>query len=260
MPKALKNILKHILKIQELDMQLIQLMRLKKDRLNELDNLKNIKANLQKQLIVKETEFSELKVTQRLYEGDVNDIHAKIKKLEGQQNTVKKLDEFNALTHEMSQAEKERAAKELRLSDLLDQINNEEDALASLKDSLASTCEGGKVLEGEVIESIARINAEGKVLKTERDKLVDDADPEIFQIYERLLRNKKDRVVVPIENRCCSGCHITLTPQNENLVRKGERLVFCEHCSRIHYWPEMEVSEETGEGAVKTRRRRTSKV
>lgn len=260
MAKALKGILKHILKIQELDMQLIQLMRLKKDRLNELENLKNIKANLQRQLIVKETEFSELKVAQRLYEGDVNDIHAKIKKLESQQSTVKKLDEFNALTHEMSQAEKERTAKELRLSDLLDQINNEEDALASLKESLASTCEGSKVLEGEVIESIARINTEGTELKDKRDQLVEESDPEIFQIYERLLRNKKDRVIVPIENRCCSGCHITLTPQNENLVRKGERIVFCEHCSRIHYWPEIEISEEVGEGALKVRRRRTTKV
>ena len=66
-----------------------------------------------------------------------------------------------------------------------------------------------------------------------------------LHIYERLLRNKKDRVVVPIENRTCSGCHIVLTAQHENLVRKGENLVFCEHCSRIHYWQESEAFEGT---------------
>ena len=65
------------------------------------------------------------------------------------------------------------------------------------------------------------------------------------QIYERLLRNKKDRVIVPIENRTCSGCHIVLTAQHENIVRKGENLVFCEHCSRIHYWQESEALEGT---------------
>ena len=75
--------------------------------------------------------------------------------------------------------------------------------------------------------------------------LVAQADPEVFRIYERLLRNKKDRVVVPIENRCCSGCHIMLTAQHENLVRKGESLVFCEHCSRIHYWQESQALEGT---------------
>lgn len=252
--------LKHILKIQELDMQLIQLMRLKTGRLQELENLKGIKSNLSRQITIKEAEIAELKINQRLSEGEVNDIQAKIKKLEAQQNSVKKLEEFNALTHEMSQAEKDRSAKEQKLSDLIDQLNGEEDALKALNETLTTTRESGQGLEAEIIESILRINAEGKALKQERDLLVEKAEPEVFQIYERLLRNKKDRVVVPIENRCCSGCHIMLTPQNENLVRKGERLVFCEHCSRIHYWPEGEVLEAEGAAPAKTRRRRSTKV
>lgn len=251
--------LKHILKIQELDMQLIQLMRLKMARLHELDNLKGIKGNLEKQVSLKEGEIGTLKINQRLAEGEVSDVHARIKKLEAQQNAVKKLDEFNRLTHEASNAEKEKTGKEHALSEIIDQLHAEEEALKNLNDTLKSTCENGRALEKEIIDSIQRINAEGKGLKEERDQLVEGADPEVFGVYERLLRNKKDRVVVPIENRCCSGCHIMLTPQNENLVRKGERLVFCEHCSRIHYWPESEVLEEEGQG-TKTRRRRSSKV
>lgn len=254
------KVLKHILKIQELDMQLIQLMRLKNDRLKELENLKSIKLNLEKQRVIKDSEITELKIAERMQQGEVSDIQAKIKKLETQQNSVKKLDEFNALTHEMAAAEKERTAKELRLSDLIDQIHAEEEAAKAISEALDNACDSGKVLEAEIIESITRINAEGKVLKEQRDDLVKDADPEVFSIYERLLKNKKDRVVVAIENRCCTGCHITLTPQNENLVRKGERLVFCEHCSRIHYWPESQELEDTGAGTTKQRRRRTSKV
>lgn len=252
--------LQHILKIQELDMQLIQLNRLVKERLKELDNLKGIKANLEKQIMIKSAEVSDLKVSQRLYEGEVGDIVAKLKKLEAQQNSVKKLDEFNALTHEMSQSEKEKVNKEQKLSDLIDHLHAEEEALKSLNETLESTCEGGRVMEKEIIESIARINVEGKELKSGRDELVDDADTEVFKIYERLLRNKRDRVIVPIENRSCSGCHITLTPQNENLVRKGERLVFCEHCSRIHYWPDTTILEEESGAAAPKRRRRVAKT
>ena len=80
-----------------------------------------------------------------------------------------------------------------------------------------------------------------------------NADADTLHIYERLLRNKKDRVIVPIENRTCSGCHIALTAQHENIVRKGENIVFCEHCSRIHYWQEAEELEGT---VVSTKRRR----
>ena len=99
------------------------------------------------------------------------------------------------------------------------------------------------------------INLEGSELKSGRDLLAKTADPEIMRIYQRLLNNKKDRVVVPIENRTCSGCHIALTAQHENVVRKGERLVFCEHCSRIHYWQESEAIEGTAVATKKRRRR-----
>lgn len=251
MLKALKT----ILKIQELDMQMIQLMRLKTERLKDLANINSVKTDLREKATAKEHEILELKKNSRLMEGEVNEVVAKLKKLETQQNSIKKVEEFNALSQEMSQADRERAAKEQKLSDILDRLTVEDDSLKHIKESLDSTVESSKVLEQEIQESIHRINEEGRVLKGERDDLVKLADPEVFRIYERLLRNKKDRVVVPIENRCCSGCHIMLTAQDENMVRKGERLVFCEHCSRIHFWQESEALEGTP-AAPKQRRRR----
>jgi predicted nucleic acid-binding Zn-ribbon protein len=251
--------LKVILDIQELDIKMIRLMRLKHDRQKELTHLQSIKSDLEQSGERKKEEILELKKTIKLIELEVSEVVAKIKKLDAQQSAVKKVDEFNALTHEMSQAEREKTTRELRLSDHMDKLAAEDDALKNLQTTLESTQENSKALEVEILEGILRINEEGRVLKAERDALVEQANPDTFSIYERLLRNKKDRVVVPIENRCCSGCHIMLTAQDENLVRKGERLVFCEHCSRIHYWPESKALEGTGV-AVKQRRRRTTKV
>lgn len=251
MLKALKT----ILEIQELDMQMIQLMRLKNERMKDLAKINGVKNDLSHKASAKEQEILETKKNCRLLEGEINEVVAKLKKLEAQQSSIKKVDEFNALSQEMSQTDRERAAKEQRLSDALDKLAAEEDSLKHINESLESTIENSKVLEQEIHESIRRINEEGRVLKAQRDDLVKLADPEVFRIYERLLRNKKDRVVVPIENRCCSGCHIMLTAQDENMVRKGERLVFCEHCSRIHYWQESPTLEGTPV-AAKTRRRR----
>jgi uncharacterized protein len=251
--------LKVILEIQELDMKMIQLMQLKKQRQKELDSINANKSNLQQHVTDKEAEILELKKNIRLMEGEHTEVLAKIKKLEAQQNSIKKVDEYNALTHEIAAADRERLAKEQRLSDMYDKLAAEEDLLKSLNENLASTTESSKVLEDEIHDSIRQINEEGRVLKAQRDELVEQADPEVFKVYERLLRNKKDRVVVPLENRCCSGCHIMLTAQHENLVRKGERLVFCEHCSRIHYWQESKALEDTVV-ATKQRRRRASKV
>jgi len=250
--------LKDILPVQEFDMQMVQLMRLKRDRQKELNNINSIKTDLQHKAMIKEGEIIEQKKNIRLLEGEVKEVTEKVNKLEGQQNQVKKVEEFNALSHEISQSERERVAKEQRLSDLLDSVTAEEEVLKNLNENLEQTADSSKLLEEEIKESVTRINEEGKGIKEQRDTLVSKLDPEVFHIYEMLLKNKKDRVVVPIENRCCSGCHIMLTAQHENLVRKGERLVFCEHCSRIHYWQESEAIEGTVV-ATKTRRRRATK-
>jgi uncharacterized protein len=247
--------LKTILDIQEPDMQMVQLMRLKRERQKELQKLKMEQEGLQQQVSAKENDIMELKKNIRLAEGELNEINAKFKKLENQQHSIKKVEEFNALNHEMAQVERERVAKEQKLSEAYDKLALEEEVLKNLAQRLEATIGNNKTMEAEIAESLTRINEEGRTLKVQRDELAENADPEVLRIYERLLRNKKDRVVVPIENRCCSGCHIMLTAQDENMVRKGEHLVFCEHCSRILFWQESEALEGTA-AATKQRRRR----
>jgi hypothetical protein len=246
--------LKVILDIQEYDMKMIRLMRLKRERLKELEHIDSLRQELRKQQGDKETEIAELNRSISVQEAKIVEIKDRIKKLEARQNSVKKVDEFNALTQEMTSSERERIATEQIASDMIDKRNLEEEFLEKIKESLRQSEESSSNLENEIRESIRMINQEGSELKAGRDSLAKTGDPEVMRIYERLLNNKKDRVVVPIENRTCSGCHIALTAQHENVVRKGERLVFCEHCSRIHYW--MEVEEAEGDATAPKRRRR----
>jgi predicted nucleic acid-binding Zn-ribbon protein len=254
----LREALKVILEIQELDIQMIRLMRLKRERQGELERIRSLRDDLHHQVILKESELIELKKQIRLSEVEVSELATKATKLEAQQNAVKKVEEFNALTHEIAALEREKAAKEQRLSDLYDRQVAEEDLLKNLKGTYDSTKVNSVQLEQEIMSSIEAINKEGAQIKAQRDSIHGKAEPEILGIYEKLLKNKRDRVVVPIENRCCSGCHILVTAQHENLVRKGEKLVFCEHCSRIHFWQEhiVPLPEET----TGRRRRRSTKV
>ncbi|SCA63252.1 Uncharacterized protein SCG7109_AK_00260 [Chlamydiales bacterium SCGC AG-110-M15] len=249
--------LKKILVIQEFDIKMIRLMRLKKERNEELSSIHSLRSELQTQLERKEEEIMSLKKDVRVREGGIDEIKEKIKKLEGQQSKVKKVDEFNALSQEIAQAERERTAAEARLSDVFEILCAEEEGLEKIQQTVDSTAESSRVFEDELQESIRKINIEGKELLEKREDAAKGADEQVMRVYDKLLRNKKDRVLVPIENRTCSGCHIALTAQHENLVRRGERLVFCEHCSRILFWQDSEMVEETGV-ATKRRRRRAN--
>lgn len=247
-----------ILNIQEFDINMIRLMRVKRERLKELTKIHALKEDIEKQVAAKEAHTMEIKKEIRMGETQIKEVEEKVAKLEGQQAAVKKMDEFNALTQEITDAGRKRKATEAHLSDLMDKLAAEEDLLVTLKENLASTEASGLLIEKEIQEGIEKINTEGKELLAQRELLKETVDPEIFKIYERLIHNKKDRVVVPIEKRTCSGCHIVLTPQHENLVRKGDRLIFCEHCSRILYWQDEAPAAEGEDTAPRRRRRRAA--
>lgn len=248
--------LKVILEIQEFDIKMIRLMKLKKTRQKELNEIDALKKNLRQKIVDKESEIEEFKLEVSTHEDSIKEVKDKIKKFESQQDMVKKIEEFNALNQEISRADRERANLEHKLNAAADMLMAEEEALSSLQSTYDSTSENSKALEEEILANIAEVNKEGLSLKAQRDELTSKANPEILKIYEKLINNKRDRVVVAISNRCCSGCHIVLTAQQENLVRKGERLVFCEHCSRILYW----MAEPEAEVAATPKRRRRKAV
>ncbi|MDJ0651736.1 MAG: C4-type zinc ribbon domain-containing protein [Simkaniaceae bacterium] len=246
--------LKPLLDIQELDIKMIRLMRVKKQRQRELKQIESLRTELKEQLKLKEEEIKEIEPQVNGLEEKIQTLTDKYKKLESQQASVKKVEEFNALIQEMTTVEREKIALETQTSNILDRKSAEEEILEKIKENLAVSETNSLELEKDIRSSIDQINTEGQKLKAEKDQIVVNADPEILKIYERLLRNKRDRVIVSIENRSCSGCHIALTLQHENLVRKGESIAFCEHCSRIHYWEESKVVE--GATAQPRRRRR----
>lgn len=247
--------LKPIIDIQELDIKMIRLMRMKKQRSSELVEIEALSKELEEQENAKKEEIQTVGLEINKIEEQIAELTEKLKKLETQQSSIKKVEEFNAMTQEITAVERQKIALEQEASNLLDKKSTEEEILVKIRESLTSSQSSSINLKDEIQANIDGINEEGASLKVNRDKLAETSDRSILAIYERLLRNKKDRVIVPIENRTCSGCHIALTLQHENLVRKADNVVFCEHCSRIHYWPEEAPAEET---TTKSRRRRAT--
>ena len=246
--------LQPIIEIQDFDIKMIRLMRLKQQRHKELVQIEALRAELREQQEAKEGEIKELTQKITAIEEKITALSEKLKALEEKQSTIKKVDEFNAMTKEITDTEREKASLEQEASNIIDERTAEEEVLEKIKESLTSSETSSEDLENEIRSSIEKINAEGAELKKAREGKIQGVDSHLLAIYERLLRNKKDRVIVPVENRTCSGCHISLTLQQENLVRKGENIIFCEHCSRILYWHD-EV-QPAAEGETKTRRRR----
>ena len=253
-------VLKELLEVQEMDMQMLRLIRLKRERMKELKSLATIRNDLLAQCKNKNDEVMEIRSTIRLREIEIQEIQDKIKSSEKKQDSVKKVEEFNALAQEIATAEREKNQLQHRIADDEERLTSDEEVLEKLKLSLETAEKNLKQVTDEVQGALKAINEEGRKIKVDRDEMAKSIPSDVMSIYLRLLNNKHDRVVVPIENRTCSGCHIMVTAQHENMVRRAEKMMFCEHCSRIHYLQEAAVAEEESENKPRRRRKSTALV
>ncbi|MGH7473806.1 MAG: zinc ribbon domain-containing protein, partial [Candidatus Methylomirabilales bacterium] len=73
-------------------------------------------------------------------------------------------------------------------------------------------------------------------LQEERRRQANRVEASLLQTYQRLLRSRGGLAVVPVKDGSCLGCHVALTPQTYNELRKGEVFVSCANCQRILYW------------------------
>ena len=94
--------LKDILSIQELDIKMIRLMQMKQARKDELTEIANIHKELVEQQADKEDELETINDSCKELEQRAAECTASIKKLESHQSSIKKIDEFNALTKEIT--------------------------------------------------------------------------------------------------------------------------------------------------------------
>ncbi len=159
-----------------------------------------------------------------------------IEKYSIQQFQTKKNEEYRALAHEISMAKSA--------------IVKLEDEQLALMEQAEST--QGDVVAGQLSSETARRDMEQQTtdidsreknfqeelgrLEAERAELASDADPDTLRLYERLRRNKGERVVVGIAHGVCGGCHMRLPAQILISCQTSQELVPCSNCGRILYY------------------------
>jgi predicted nucleic acid-binding Zn-ribbon protein len=95
-----------------------------------------------------------------------------------------------------------------------------------------------------VEEALTTRKEELKSLAADEAKYSEGLDAELLFKFQRIIKNKGGKGIVPLRAGVCSGCHMILPAQFANNVRAGEEIVFCPYCSRILYYEEVPEEEE----------------
>jgi len=193
--------------------------------------LAGTKAQLEKaQAAVKADEAA-----RRKYDANITELRGKISKYRDQSLDVKTNEQYRALLTEIQFAEKEIAANEDKILELMVNADaRDKEVKAAQIELKAETAE----IEKEK-EQARQCTAEDEKLLVEwrakREQLRTGVDESLLRHYERVSKFRGSGIS-EVRNQKCMACQVMLRPQTYNDVRSGQQTVVCDSCQRILYF------------------------
>jgi hypothetical protein len=169
-------------------------------------------------------------------ERELEDVTAEQRKRQGRLFEIKTNQEYSAVLKEIEGLKERRSKLEDEILQIFDDI---EAAQSAVRDESVRFQEREKIFQQERRAKegeLTRLQGELERVQEERRRQADLVEPSLLQTYQRLLRSRGGLAVVPVKDGSCLGCHVALTPQTYNELRKGEVFVTCANCQRILYW------------------------
>lgn len=168
-------------------------------------------------------------------ELEIESAREKIRKLREQQIQLKSNREFRAMEDEIAAIEKGIRAVEDRILAIMESVDSAQTSVQQSEIALKGENESVKRELDSIDQRAVEIKAEMERVKADRAKLAADADPVRLSQLERLFKNKRDKVLVAVENGTCGGCHMKLPPYICHEARKQNDVVVCDFCGRMLY-------------------------
>lgn len=193
--------------------------------------LADTKAQLEKaQAAVKADEAS-----RRKHDSTINDLRGKISKYRDQSLDVKTNDQYKALLHEIQFAEKEIAATEDKILELmLNSDARDKEVKAAQEELKAETAEIEKE-KAEAREVTAKDEKQLAEWRGKRDQMRAGVNEDLLRHYERVSKFRGSGIS-EVRDHKCMACQVMLRPQTYNDVRTGQQTVVCDSCQRILYF------------------------
>jgi uncharacterized protein len=227
--------IENLLRLQEADKEIRRLQ----DEIAELPKrvaaiehkLADTKAQLERaQAAVKVDE-----ATRRKHETTITDLRGKISKYRDQSLDVKTNEQYKALLHEIQFAEKDIAATEDKILELmLNADARDKEVKAAQAELKAEAAE----IEKEKAEARERTAVDEKQLaewRGKRSQMRAGVSEDLLRHYERVSKFRGSGIS-EVRDHKCMACQVMLRPQTYNDVRTGQQTVVCDSCQRILYY------------------------
>jgi predicted nucleic acid-binding Zn-ribbon protein len=228
--------LTRILKIQSIDTRFDEIEKGKRRIPRELQKKREEIDGLSKSVEGDRTVLEGLKVNRRKVEKELEEVEARHKKSKTKLDEVKSNKEYQAVIKELEDIKTLANEKEELVIQKMEDIEIQEAECEKNKAELDKTEREYREKERQFEEMTSEFEKEMESLTREKEELSQVFDDDLLDRYTRLRAHLRGRVVVPVRNAVCQGCHIGIPPQQYNMLLKGDSTQICPHCGRVIYW------------------------
>jgi predicted nucleic acid-binding Zn-ribbon protein len=224
-----------LLDLQDIDLQIDRLLD-ERQSLPELEEYRVVHETLQS----KEAERDDAA-------GELKEVELDLDKAEGELEILEtKLEEHETrlFAGGMSSRETEhmrlevlslrgqQGALEEKVLGMLESVDPAREKLDALEAEVRSLGAEKDRLEKSIKEQWKTIDAELARKEARKQEALAPIDTELLDLYEKLRGIKEGVAVAPFDHGVCGGCHMTLSPAEQDEAFKGD-LPRCVHCRRI---------------------------
>ena len=226
-----------LIHLQELDKKIISTSLFLENVPIQIKKINEKKEECSQMLTLAKEKMIHNQKKRRDLEAEVKDTKEKASKYNRQLNAVKTNIEYKLLLKEIEETQQkiDRSEEEI-ISEMLfaDEIEEEIKA-ATQKQSEEGMkfSEEKKSLEHEKEE----LESKRKELKQEKEQILPQIPPDQRNIYLHIFEKNNSIALSAVKGEFCAMCQVRVRPQMLNEIKKEEKIILCENCGRILYWP-----------------------
>jgi predicted nucleic acid-binding Zn-ribbon protein len=227
--------LEALVKLQSIDSKLDELIKLRGDLPDEVQDLEDEMEGYKTRLQRHENELKEIEENIKKSKEGIKEAEKLIKKYNEQQKNVRNNREFDAITKEVELQELEIQICEKRIKEGKELIQAKKEEIEKTEALIKERGEHLEIKKKELDGILAESQEEEKRLMAERDKAIKQIeDKALLKYYERLRGSLSNGLaVVRVVRGAAEGCNIVIPPQKIAEIREKKKIVIDEHSGRI---------------------------
>lgn len=171
----------------------------------------------------------------RQAEKEIDALRVNVSKYLAQQNRVKTNKEYQAILHEIENAQNKIDEWETQGLEHLEAEDEAARIKREAEENLARLHGEGEVERQRIQTQIEEKQARLASINKKKAALLGPLDEEAREEYEILNKRYPGSAVAPMQDDHCGGCNWRLVLSTQQHVHQGEGLVRCDHCRRYLY-------------------------